>query len=181
MALATQFEATANATVQAKVIGIMLDHVHASAARMAAENWYGANGGWSVYRVQEYLLVLQWLIENAQASETAFLHAHAELVMKSAATADWEGWFGNWSNAHCQAPAPLKPLPPPPKGYAVLKEGVFCCDQSPCKDGPSSTNYTSKWRDIWIRHVFCYRTPAPKVLGVQTKTRVESSIPVQKF
>ena len=33
----------------------------------------------------------------------------------------------------------------------------------------------SKWRSIWIRVVFCYRIPAPLVLVVPTKTRLESS------
>ena len=42
--------------------------------------------------------------------------------------------------------------------------------------GPSITNYKSKWRNIWIRDVFCYRIPAPLVPGVPTKTRLESSI-----
>ena len=42
--------------------------------------------------------------------------------------------------------------------------------------GQSVTNYKSKWRNIWIRDVFCYRIPAPLVLGVPTKTRLESSI-----
>ena len=73
----------------------------ASAAKMEAEGFYGANGGWSTYRVQEYLLMLQWLIENAAAADTAFLVRHAKLVVRSAWTADWERWFSTWENAHC--------------------------------------------------------------------------------
>ena len=43
-------------------------------------------------------------------------------------------------------------------------------------NGQSSTHYESNWRNIWIQDVFCYRIPAPLVLGVPTKTRLESSI-----
>ena len=68
---------------------------------MEAEGFYGANGGWSTYRVHEYLLMLQWLIENAAAADTAFLMRHAKLVVRSAWTADWERWFSTWENAHC--------------------------------------------------------------------------------
>ena len=35
--------------------------------------------------------------------------------------------------------------------------------------GRSITNCKLKWRNIWIRDVFCYRAPAPKVLGSQSK------------
>ena len=27
--------------------------------------------------------------------------------------------------------------------------------------GPQTTNHKSKWRNIWIRDVFCYRIPSP--------------------
>ena len=42
--------------------------------------------------------------------------------------------------------------------------------------GQSITHTKTIWRNIWIRYVFCYRIPAPLVLGVPTKTRLESSI-----
>ena len=45
--------------------------------------------------------MLQWLIENAAAADTAFLVRHAKLVVRSAWTADWERWFSTWENAHC--------------------------------------------------------------------------------
>ena len=41
--------------------------------------------------------------------------------------------------------------------------------------GPPITHSNSKWRYIWIRHVFCCRIPALLVAGVPTKTRLESS------
>ena len=45
--------------------------------------------------------MLQWLLENATAADTAFLMQHAKLVVRSALTADWERWFSTWENAHC--------------------------------------------------------------------------------
>ena len=64
-------------------------------------------------------------------------------------------------------------------GDASDKFPVDCFADPQC--GPSTTNYKSKWRTIWIRDAFCYRIPAPWVLGVPTKTRLKSSIPVKKF
>jgi hypothetical protein len=101
MTLANEYEATTNETVRTTMLSAMMRHVRASAAKMAAEGFYGANGGWSVYRVHEYLLVLQWLIENAAASDVLFLVQHAKETVRSAWTADWERWFSGWENAHC--------------------------------------------------------------------------------
>ena len=40
----------------------------------------------------------------------------------------------------------------------------------------TSRIHKSKWRNIWIRDVFCYRISAPLVPGVPTRPRLDSSI-----
>ena len=46
-----------------------------------------------------------------------------------------------------------------------------------CQRGQSITNYKSKWRNIWIRDVFCYRISAPNLCpGVPTKPCLKASI-----
>ena len=47
-------------------------------------------------------------------------------MSKVAEACDWEGWFQNWTNAHCQpnSPPPSPPSPSPPSGCMC---GVDCC------------------------------------------------------
>jgi hypothetical protein len=143
-AFAHRAEATHNLTLRNESIGVMLRHVHASARTMVASGFYDApDGGWSMWRMHEYLLVLQWLLENAPPEETAFLMEHAVNASKPQERAGWEVWFSRWDSPHCPATAPtarcpspstgvLPPLPPPPPSYELFKAGVFCCDQSHC-------------------------------------------------
>ena len=98
---ALRAESTTNATRRTESIDVMMRHVHASATMMSAGSWYEKGNGWGVWRVQEYLLVLQWLIERAPKDELQFLEAHAANVTGRATYADWEGWFDKWSSAHC--------------------------------------------------------------------------------
>ena len=144
MTLAIEAEATNNATESARMVDVMLKHIHAAAAKMKAENWPppAPQGGWSIYRIQEYQLVLQWLVdyEHTPKAEFPFLAAHMTHVQRASANADWENWFEHWNNANCKNPQepPLKPLPPPPAGYTLFKKGAFCCDQTPCVNGHST-------------------------------------------
>ncbi len=145
-AFANRADSTTNATLRQKSIEVMLKHVHASARMMSASNWFQKDGGWGTWRMHEYLLVLQWLIDNAPAAERPFLLAHAANATEAQTFCDWEGWFANWETVHCPKAAPppehttcpspstgvLPPLPPPPAHYKLFKQSVFCCDQSHC-------------------------------------------------
>lgn len=146
-AFANRAEATLNATLRTESINVMLRHVHATARMMTASGWYTKDGGWGTWRMQEYLLVLQWLVENAPASEIPFLMQHAADAVRVQKFADYETWFSTWDSPHCRSkpPAPtpgtscpspssgpLPSLPPPPGNYQLFKSGVFCCDQQPC-------------------------------------------------
>eukprot|EP01052_Picozoa_sp_SAG31_P000963 SAG31_NODE_30_length_32545_cov_9.378999_26_plen_159_part_00 len=95
-AFANRAEATPNATLRTESINVMLGHVHATARMMAASGWYGKDGGWGTWRMQEYLLVLQWLVENAPASEIPFLVQHAADAVRVQEFADYETWFSTW-------------------------------------------------------------------------------------
>ena len=55
---------------------------------MDAGNWHARGNGWGVWRVQEYLLVLQWLLENAPSDEHDFLQQHA-LKVRGRRTVAW--------------------------------------------------------------------------------------------
>lgn len=154
--LALRAESTSNSTRRAESIDVMMRHVRASAKMMTASDWYHQDSGWGTWRVQEYLLVLQWLIERAtDAVQRSFLEEHALNVTARAEFADWEGWFDTWNSSHCQqspppppsckspAKGPLPPLPPPPPDYSLFKTGVFCCDQSPCKIDHSGHSHST--------------------------------------
>ena len=156
--LALRAESSDNATRRAESIGVMTRHVHASAHMMDAAHWYDRGNGWGTWRVHEYLLVLQWLLEHGPPAEHAFLQEHALKVRGRAEFAEWEGWFDSWNSSHCRkdpapppappgckgpAAGPLPPLPPPPPDYKIFKEGVFCCDQSACtKDAAGNSHST---------------------------------------
>ena len=130
-ALAMQAEAAAPAE-RAQITAAMLRHVNATAAKMAREGWIGRATKlgplWAPWRIHEYILGLQWLVDHAApTSEVAGrLMEHMVDVSAVSETCDWEGWFANWSNAFCrpgQVPPPPAP-PPPPPGPAPL--GCIC-------------------------------------------------------
>ena len=112
--LALRAESTTNATLRAQSIDAMLRHTHAAATRMGTQNWYNSGNAWGTFRVQEYLNVLQWLIEHAPVAEHPFLSAHAANVTRRAVFADWETWFERWTNAHCNGTALPHPAPGQP-------------------------------------------------------------------
>ena len=54
-----------------------------------------------------------------------------------------------------------------PDDVARAVKGAQCVYHIGALVGPVKHKYKSKWRNIWIRHVFCYRIPAPLVLGAK--------------
>ena len=100
MALRLRAESAKSSHDRATLIRAMLRHVHASDAKMAAQNWpspkFHSPGGISKIRVQDYLSSLVWLLAHAPASERSFLAAHAATVLTVYRDqVDWEQWFAS--------------------------------------------------------------------------------------
>jgi hypothetical protein len=80
---------------RAGLVGVLLKMVQAHSNAMNVTNWY-ADGAWSweVARSQDYLLGLQWLVDNApNATSKQFVLSHALLVKRRYDSTGWEEFF----------------------------------------------------------------------------------------